>query len=228
MKYCIVNADDFGATAAVNRGIVEAHRNGIVTSASLMVDRPGAPEAAALASALPHLSVGLHAELARAHATAAAARNALTAQWRLFEALMGAPPTHLDAHHNAHRDTLLAPLFVDLAREKGVPLRENGEVRYFSNFYGRWGGESHAEQISVESLLSIIERELRDGFTELACHPGYASEDLRSDYVVEREIELATLCSSRVARKLASLGVRLISYRDYAILQGCAAGAGRQ
>ena len=43
----IVNADDFGCTEGVNRGIAEAHVRGIVTSTSLMVNRPAAAEAAA-------------------------------------------------------------------------------------------------------------------------------------------------------------------------------------
>ena len=44
MKYLVVNADDFGVCAGVNRGIVEAHRRGIVSSASLMVEMPGSEE----------------------------------------------------------------------------------------------------------------------------------------------------------------------------------------
>jgi len=56
----IVNADDFGLRAGVNRGIIEAHKNGIVTSASLMVNRPYAAEAADYARGHPKLSVGLH------------------------------------------------------------------------------------------------------------------------------------------------------------------------
>src|SRR5207247_10160628 len=63
MKYLVVNGDDFGAGAGVDRGIREAHRHGILTSASLLVNTPGADEAARLAAALPDLSVGLHADL---------------------------------------------------------------------------------------------------------------------------------------------------------------------
>src|SRR5688572_27225623 len=59
----VVNADDFGMSAGVNRGIIEAYRNGIVTSASLMVRGPAAAEAAALSRGCPALSVGLHVDL---------------------------------------------------------------------------------------------------------------------------------------------------------------------
>src|SRR5215470_18291652 len=60
-RYLNVNADDFGADQHVNRGIIEAHERGIVTSASLMVDMPGARAAVRLAKERPRLSVGLHA-----------------------------------------------------------------------------------------------------------------------------------------------------------------------
>ena len=52
-RVLIVNADDFGLSAGVNRGIVEAHERGIVTSASLMVRRPAAREAADYARTHP-------------------------------------------------------------------------------------------------------------------------------------------------------------------------------
>src|SRR5260370_15450729 len=56
----IVNADDFGQSFGINRGIMEAHERGIVTSASLMVRWPAAREAAAYAKKHPRLSLGLH------------------------------------------------------------------------------------------------------------------------------------------------------------------------
>lgn len=56
----IVAADDFGMSAAVNAGIVRAHRDGVLTDASLMVNGQGFDDAVALARAHPTLSVGLH------------------------------------------------------------------------------------------------------------------------------------------------------------------------
>jgi hopanoid biosynthesis associated protein HpnK len=59
----IVNADDFGRSEAVNEAVIRAHREGILTSASLMVNEPAAREAAALARENPRLGVGLHLTL---------------------------------------------------------------------------------------------------------------------------------------------------------------------
>ena len=58
----VVNADDFGRSAAINRGVMRAHERGIVTSATLMVRWPAAAPAAELARA-SELSVGLHLDL---------------------------------------------------------------------------------------------------------------------------------------------------------------------
>ena len=60
----VVCADDFGRDVAVNKAVEEAHRDGILTVASLMVGAPAAADAIALAKRLPGLGVGLHLVLA--------------------------------------------------------------------------------------------------------------------------------------------------------------------
>ena len=63
MRRLIVNADDFGFTSGVNRAIVEAHSQGVVTSSTLMANGPAFSEAARLAETVPKLSVGCHVVL---------------------------------------------------------------------------------------------------------------------------------------------------------------------
>lgn len=63
MKNLIVNADDLGWTQGVNRGIAEAHRNGIVTSASLIANGGAFAEAVELARTAPRLGIGVHLNL---------------------------------------------------------------------------------------------------------------------------------------------------------------------
>jgi predicted glycoside hydrolase/deacetylase ChbG (UPF0249 family) len=222
MKYLIVNADDFGASRGINRGIIEAHRRGIVTSTSLMVDRPGSEEAAFLSQAVPDLGVGLHIDFANEGAwergrparTGESCRAELRRQFRRFQELIGCPPTHLDSHRNVHRDPGLLPHFADLARQYGLPLREHCPTRYFSQFYGQWGGATHLEQISVDNLLRMLETEIQEDFTELSCHPGYVDPDLHSGYSHERETELRTLCDPAVRKILAERQIQLMSFRD--------------
>ncbi len=60
-KLLIVNADDFGYSSAVNAAISRAHKEGVLTSASLMVAEAGWQEAVEIARCAPTLGVGLHA-----------------------------------------------------------------------------------------------------------------------------------------------------------------------
>jgi hopanoid biosynthesis associated protein HpnK len=63
VRRLIVNADDFGFTAGVNRAIVEAHTHGIVTSSTLMANGRAFEDAVCLAKSVPRLSVGCHVVL---------------------------------------------------------------------------------------------------------------------------------------------------------------------
>jgi len=63
----IVNADDFGRSPSINAAVIRAHREGILTCASLMVNEPGLDEAVALARQNPRLGVGLHLTLLCGH-----------------------------------------------------------------------------------------------------------------------------------------------------------------
>jgi hopanoid biosynthesis associated protein HpnK len=65
----IVNADDFGLSHSVNEAVIRAHREGILTTASLMVNERGFDEAVKLAKENPRLGVGLHLTLLMGHST---------------------------------------------------------------------------------------------------------------------------------------------------------------
>jgi len=219
-RFCIVNGDDFGASAGVNRAMLEALNQGILTSASLMINMPGTAEAIKLSRSAPELSVGLHVNLTNEGdpvvdlEDVAAVAGALHEQLEQFVDSMGQLPTHLDSHHNIHRYPHLSPLFIELAERHDLLLREHSPVRYFSSFYGQWDGVSHPEHVSAASLCRMLESEVGEGFTELACHPGYMSEDFVSEYSIEREVELESLCDPSVRDFVNSSGIELINYVD--------------
>jgi predicted glycoside hydrolase/deacetylase ChbG (UPF0249 family) len=224
MRYLVVNADDFGACGGVDRGIVEAHRRGIVTSASLMVAMPGAGAAAQLARRCPALSVGLHVvlseELIQMADPEEACRAALGEQLDAFVTLLGRLPTHLDSHHHVHQRPEFLTQFQALADRYEIPLRAFSGVRYSSRFYGQWNGETHPEQVSVASLAALIEAEVTDGVTELSCHPGLPDPTLASSYVVERTLELDTLCAPEVRSSLERAEITLVGFGQVPHLLG--------
>ena len=150
MKRLIVNADDFGRTSGINRGIAFAHRTGIVTSATLMVNYAPAREAAELAGSCPRLGLGLHLALTGGLPTLppeqvgslvdSAGRlpgkpegldrarpgevlAEARAQLRRFREIVGRNPTHLDSHHHSHRLPVVLEAMVTLAGEEVLPVR---------------------------------------------------------------------------------------------------------
>jgi predicted glycoside hydrolase/deacetylase ChbG (UPF0249 family) len=199
VRRLIVNADDLGYTEGINRGILEAHERGIVTSTSLMVDRPAAEDGVARARGTG-LSIGLHAVLDGVEPERCEAE--LARQLARFEELVGARPTHLDSHHHIHREAALAETFALFARRERLLARDLA-VRHEPRFYG-------APAIGVDRLVEILET-LPAGDSELGCHPGYAN-GLRSRYVEERETELASLTDARVAARVEELAIELIGW----------------
>jgi predicted glycoside hydrolase/deacetylase ChbG (UPF0249 family) len=231
VRFCIVNADDFGTSRGVNRGIAEAHEAGIVTSTSLMVNRPASEAAAELAAGMPRLSVGLHCNLTHEGGPpvvdlddAKAVAAELDRQLDRFRALLGRPPTHLDAHHNVHRRENLTPVFADAADRLGIPLRDHSGVHWFGSFYAAWDGETHPEQVSPASLRTMVAG-FPDGVTELCCHVGYVDPDFDSEYHAERELELATLLDPRARQAFDEADVVRISYYDPPSATGAAHAA---
>lgn len=228
MKCIVVNADDLGYSSGVNQGIVVAHQQGVLTSASLMVDMPASRDGARLARELPALSVGMHASLTDVAGqplvgleTGEGCRDVLQQQLDRFHDLMGRLPTHLDSHHNVHRKPRLLPHFLELAARYEMPLREHSPVRHLSSFYGQWGGRTHLEQIDAQGMVRLLEKEISDGVTELGCHPGYCDPQLRSGYREEREVELRTLCHPAVRDCLSVRQIRLVNFVEaMALLAG--------
>jgi chitin disaccharide deacetylase len=215
-RYLIVNADDLGASAGVNRGILEAYERGIVTSASMMVDMPASEQFAARREQAEGLSVGLHVTLTNEDGEllfdADRCRGELERQLARFERLLGRPPTHLDSHHNVHLEAPLSELFLEVAHERELPLRGFSPARYFADFYGQWDDETHLEQVSVAALSEMLETEVGPGVTEFGCHPGYAGDGFESSYLLEREAELRTLLDPAVRARIEELGIRLTSF----------------
>lgn len=64
-KRLIVNADDFGLSRSVNEAVFQAHKNGILTSTTIMMNMPAADDAVKIAQSLPKLGVGVHLNLSK-------------------------------------------------------------------------------------------------------------------------------------------------------------------
>jgi predicted glycoside hydrolase/deacetylase ChbG (UPF0249 family) len=221
-KHLIINADDFGASTGVNRGILECHTRGVVTSTSLMVTGRAAAEAVALARDHPALAVGLHFDVCGEDERefdaedVAAVRDEFRRQLDEFHRLLGRPPTHVDSHRHVHREEHLMPVFRELVAPLGVPLRGDGRVIFIGGFYAQWEWQvTNLEYVSVPFLQRMLREETVAAWTEISCHPGYATPDYTPVYLAEREAELRTLTDPRIRQTIDALGLSLASYADY-------------
>jgi predicted glycoside hydrolase/deacetylase ChbG (UPF0249 family) len=215
-RLLVVNADDLGMSPGVNEGIIAAHVQGIVTSASLMVNRSSAAHAAALLPAHPSLSVGLHLEDDGVHDLddPAQAAELFAAQLERFRELTGSDPTHVDSHHHVHNEDERLDLFSALAEPLAVPVRHDGRVGYIGGFWAQWEvGVTNLGYIRRTFLVHLIANEAQGEVTELACHPAKVTGDFRSSYLEERAVELATLTEPGLREEIEALGVDLVSYR---------------
>lgn len=149
-KRLIVNADCLGLSTSVGRAILETHRMGILTSASLRVDGPQVEATVARALRESKLGLGLHVvltggrpvsppveipslsdargrlrdtpkEIVRAQPEHVLAE--VRAQLRRFRALVGRLPTHLDTHVDAHQLPVVLEALVTLSWELALPVR---------------------------------------------------------------------------------------------------------
>lgn len=149
MLHLIVNADDFGRAPGVSRGIIEAHRRGIVTSTTLMVNLPWSEDAARLARETSTLGVGLHLTfsygspvltdvpsllgedggfqrdliLLQRQATSADIEREARAQLQRFTSLIGRLPTHLDSHQHVHTWSRASEAIARVATAHHLPVR---------------------------------------------------------------------------------------------------------
>lgn len=153
----LVNADDYGMTAGVSRGIIEGMQTGIVTSTSAIVNAPAFPACASYALEHGLDRMGVHAMLTMvrpllpadevpslvdkqgrfrdragffaAPASIEEARAELECQIETFLAT-GLSLTHIDTHHGfMMRDEAFFTMFLELAEHYGVPLRNEPSRR---------------------------------------------------------------------------------------------------
>jgi hypothetical protein len=233
-RVLIINADDLGYDPAVTRGILRAMREGVVSSATFMVNTPYSEDAARQAQGL---SLGLHLNLARGEpvwpgfprdfldsGTFSEARaptlpvEAVEAETRAqlerLASLLGRPATHVDVHKHLHRHANVLAGLIRAARAAGVPVRSIDEAmrREFqaqgvatnAHFIGDAGAEAYWTLERFEAAVAALPA---SGVTELMCHPGYRPETLKSGYAAQREVELDTFLHPRARQALERAGI---------------------
>ncbi len=137
----IFNADDFGFTRDVNEGIIEAHRNGVLTATTLMANGDAFDHAITLARENPTLDVGVHLVLVQGQSVSRPgvplpetlkdlARALLKRELPVYEeaaaqvrriVAAGIQPSHIDTHKHSHLFPPVLEAVAKIAKEFGIP-----------------------------------------------------------------------------------------------------------
>jgi predicted glycoside hydrolase/deacetylase ChbG (UPF0249 family) len=206
VRHLIVNADDFGYSFDINKGIIEAYSKGIVTSASVMVDAIAAHEAKDLMQ-FPDLSIGLHFEVKEI----VDVQTEFDRQIEKFVSIVGREPDHLDSHKKHTTTGGIKEVLKAYSAKHNIPVRDFGNAKFIDIFFG-----FHSNgDVSVDQLKRAIDL-ATDEYNEIMCHVGYSDDYLRehSSYNDPREQELKAICDPAIKQYVAEKGLELCNWRQ--------------
>jgi hypothetical protein len=243
VRALIVNADDFGLTPGVSAGILAAHRHGIVTSTTALVNRAIPPDDIRAARD-SGIGIGLHVNLtlgapitrgpslvdgaghfvrdarhAAARAKAGDVDAEVAAQIERFVSLFGWAPTHLDTHHHVGLYQPVRDIVLGWAARLGVPVRSQDATARDRARSARLATPDHFFGESGPGPYWTPERtaahlgRLPLGVSEFMTHPGYC-DDALSYSRYGRQRETELIGLGTQARATAAaLGVALCDFR---------------
>lgn len=239
----IINADDFGYSNGVNYGIIDAYHNGILTSTTCLTNGYGFNHAIQLAKENPKLGVGVHLTLTSGKPVIDKLSSLtdsngnfkkyshyenkfyidakeLYVEWKSqIERFLstGLKPTHLDSHHHVNNLENIKPVFLQLASEYNLPVRNNlgrnedyPDIKMVDYF-----------EYQPETILKATQ-EIKNNYKsyktiEIMCHPAYIDKILRdsSSFVMPR-IEEVDILTSKHAKNTFTVanGFSLINYSN--------------
>lgn len=238
LKKWIINADDFGYSKGVNYGIIEAHQQGIVTSATLMANMPGATHAAALAKDNPNLGVGVHLVLTIGkplsedvpslidenghflrynelvnNAQPTDVEKEWTAQIEYCLSL-GIKPTHFDSHHHVHQHPNIYPVVEKLAEKYQVPIRFVPDGKKEIQPVPFLCTDFYGDHLTVEHTITLFQQLLKQDVVEIMTHPAFIDYELMtgSSYHLERPKELMILTHPKIQEFINNNNIQLVHF----------------
>ena len=135
---------------------------------------------------------------------------------------LGIVPSHLDSHHHLHTFPGYFDVYLQMAKDSGLPLRSTGYalseritnagIKTTQNFIG----DFYDEGAELDNLLRLL-LNIPDGETvEMMCHPAQVDRALQdsSSYAKKRAGELEILTTPGLEEKLEDMGYELITFRD--------------
>lgn len=241
VKKLIINADDFGMTEGVSKGIIDSFEDGVLTSTTLLVNGEFSEFAIAEAKKHPGLGLGIHLALTIGRPVTnkvSTLTNEAGDFWRLsdyhkqqiavdleelymewqaqmeeFIRRVGKKPTHIDSHHHVHTIPRHYEVVARLAKEYDLPVRDLKGINdnYEDAVFMK---DFYGESLTVESLTDSFKEEVE--IMEVMTHPAYLDQrtyDMTA-YHVPRIKEMDILRSAKLREFIVKHNIQLITFDD--------------
>jgi predicted glycoside hydrolase/deacetylase ChbG (UPF0249 family) len=240
----IINGDDFGYSKGVNYGIIEAHKNGVVTSTTIMMNMPYVDHAMDLYKDFKGLGLGIHFVLT-SYKPLTGAKELLGEDGNMildFEKLNLCPEeiikkelmaqlnrlleygykiTHADSHHHVHRIPKVLKIMSQICQEYNLAMRTVPAQRKTPEFDNNvrtteeFAWNFYDKDVNFETFKKIV-TETEVSSLEICTHPGFIDLHLKnhSNYVDGRIMELDVLTSDEVKNLISENKIQLINYSE--------------
>lgn len=275
MKRLIITADDFGLCSEVNEAVIKAHRNGILTCASLMAGGRAAADAVSLAHRTPSLKVGLHLTLVNGFSVLPPHKipDLVDADGRFSNRIVasgiryffsgrvkaqiareceaqiqwfrdtGLAMDHINSHTHQHIHPAIREIMLSLVTRYNIPAvrlprpaqrapdLQSGiiaavmapwvsalqrrlaacRIRYNQELFGL-----HETGVMVESAWNRVIPQIRDGISEIYCHPAIRRSPLLRQLMpcYKNDEEYAALISPSLQEQLERRGIVRTTFSD--------------
>lgn len=234
----IINADDFGYSRAVNYGIIDAHRMGVLTSTTLMVTMPGLDHAIELYRQNQGLGLGLHLNVSYGQPLTNCPSllrdgefikpknytddlafdeeeilQEFKAQYDKFIAYVGKSPSHLDSHlFTTDLNKSVAKCALIFAEGLKIPLRNHDTSSFEHVEFIQF--RNFNESIGLDYVYRQFDKIVQYDCAEIMSHPAYIDDYLMktSTYNLQRLDELEILVGSKLKELVEKHQVELITY----------------
>ncbi len=240
----IINADDFGLSRGTNYGIIDAYKNGVVRSTSIMAGMPAFDHAVELIKSskdLERLGCGVHLTLSAYKPILSTHKTIVDEEGffykRISEELIqskfnieevynefsaqiqkvinnGIEITHLDSHHHVHTLKSLKPIMERLIKEYNLPIR--GGLLYELDYDKviSYNGFFYDKTVSIDGFKKLDIN--KNEVLETMTHPAYLDSFImeNSSYNLKRIEELKILTSKELKDYIEKNNIELCNYRD--------------
>ncbi|MFI3210045.1 MAG: carbohydrate deacetylase [Peptostreptococcaceae bacterium] len=240
MTKLIINADDFGYSKAVNYGIIESYKSGVVTSTTIMANMPGFSHAIELIKQNEGLGLGVHMTLSCYKPVSENLKTIVDEEGNFYRRLTDDvletfnldevynefcaqidkvlechEITHLDSHHHVHQLKILKPVIEKILKKYDLPIR--GGFMYdmdydkIINLNDTFYGENVEECFFEKNLDELKKYDTID----LMVHPAFLDSFIlnSTSYANQRTKEYDIL-TSNVVKKYLDENFELVNYKN--------------